>query len=230
MIKTANYCRCYCLMQSVADKLKAKLLKHTYHELPPFKLHATANDILDKTCHLFVEEGMINASMRKIAEVSGIKLASLQYHFKNSDALIAVLVGREVFYHGNMLSREFSSADNNPEAALKAAVKVCMPSTKIGDVESLIYPHIWALATHNESAKRGLGIMLSSYREVFAYLVAMVNPNLSMAHCNDRAMVITSAIEGSMLYLGLDAAPATAPKRLHTAYQDMAMSVALAEA
>jgi AcrR family transcriptional regulator len=50
---------------------------------------STKQKILDASIHLFNENGLANVRLQQIADLTGISVGNLAYHFKNKDAIVS---------------------------------------------------------------------------------------------------------------------------------------------
>jgi AcrR family transcriptional regulator len=168
------------------------------------RLHPTASTILDQGASVIVSGGAGVLTMRRVAAHAGIKLASLQYHFKTFDALVSALFHREWRAVADVLWNTVEEIERQEMAAIPAlrkAVESFMPPAERADqVPHKIYYHLMAFCSYDSGTFPKAKAFYRFYNTLIAYLVARVNPSLSAAECLTRATLITSTLEGSCVY------------------------------
>lgn len=178
------------------QQLVSKKLSRKYEEL-----HPTAENILDKTMHVIVNHERNMLSMRKIASLAGIKLASLQRYFKTFEGLITALIEREM----RLVMQNWMDFSKTPEGELgdkdllKELRHILPSAARVKSDRMRMYLHLWAYATHNKIAGSALKELYHYATLRFAYLVANLNPKLTKEQCLNRAIVLLSATEGNLV-------------------------------
>jgi TetR/AcrR family transcriptional regulator, cholesterol catabolism regulator len=89
--------------------------------------------ILDAAAALFVESGYEATSLRRLAELAGIKAGSLYYHFESKDDLLTAVLRRGV----EVMHRAFDEADQRTTGSAPAE-----------RVEAHVRAHLAALFEH----------------------------------------------------------------------------------
>ena len=85
------------------------------------KQHSKA-EILAKTIPLFAEAGFTGVSMRQIAQVVGIKAASLYHYFPDKQSLYIAALSQAFSKHADFMSESFT-LPVSPEMRLQHLVK-----------------------------------------------------------------------------------------------------------
>jgi AcrR family transcriptional regulator len=158
-----------------------------------------ANEILLAAEALLREAGVDGFSMRRLADRVGIKLASLQYHFRSKGLLMEALVERseEIYQQGLMLL--LRDLGDQPKALFEAVIDwMCKENVEGGNLDF----QLWALAAHDPIANAALDRYMASYRELLFELMAAINPKQKAPTRWRRAALISTMIEGSLLIIG----------------------------
>ena len=80
---------------------------------------ATACEILDAAVALVEEVGAENFSARKVAERSGLKLASVQYYFPTRAALVRAMIEYWIDDYHDRLIAKLTGQSADPAAAMR---------------------------------------------------------------------------------------------------------------
>lgn len=108
----------------MASSTTARVTSHEGSELPDdARATGTRRRILEAGLELFAERGYYAASIRDIAELAGMRSASLYTHFSSKEAILAelVLLGNEV--HHRLLVTALLEAGSDPTDQLVALVR-----------------------------------------------------------------------------------------------------------
>ena len=157
------------------------------------------SEILDAAEYLLKKDGLPSFSMRRVADRVGIKLASLQHHFKTKGQLMEALVERSEDLYQQDLTRLLHKLGDRPEELFVAVIDwMCTENDKGGNLDF----QFWALAAHDSVANAALDRYMASYRELLFELMTAINPKQKPATRWRRAALISTMIEGSLLILG----------------------------
>jgi AcrR family transcriptional regulator len=182
-------------------------------------LHPTAAAILDQGAKIVASSGGAALSMRTVAKLVDIKLASLQYHFRTFDAFIEALFAREFGRVADLLWAELlkieASVASPSDALRRAASTFMVEGAEVSPLEDKLYFPLLVFCAYHESAKPKLRAFFDFYNALMAFLVSQVNPNLDEEECMDRAIMITTALEGANIYAVLWAGGTRANEVVH---------------
>ena len=203
-------------MTEVRDELRSTLRtqRREIKKLFSVALHPTAASILNHGAEVIVSGGGGAFSMRTVAAKAGVKLASLQYHFKTFDQLVSALFTREWGFIADILWETFEKTEaqsTKPIEALRSAVEAFMPPESSPERHRMYY-HLLSFCSHDRDAFHKARAFYRYYNTLIACLIADVNPNLHSAECVSRATMITSTLEGTCVYTILRAGGAGAEK------------------
>jgi AcrR family transcriptional regulator len=156
-------------------------------------------EILDAAEDLLSKEGLAGFSMRRLADRVGIKLASLQHHFRSKGQLMEALIARSEDLYQQDLTRLLHELGDKPEELFVAVIDwMCRENDTGGNLDF----QFWALAAHDPIANAALDRYMASYRELLFELMTAINPKQKPATRWRRAALISTMIEGSLLILG----------------------------
>ena len=220
-------------MSEITDQLRASLRRQRrqIRKLFSLGLHPTASSILDQGAKVIISGGGGALTMRAVATRAGIKLASLQYHFKTFDQLVAALFTREFGFIADVLWKTLERLESQsipPAEGLRTAVEQFMPLEDQPDgSRHQIYYHLLAFCSYNSDAFQKAKAFYRFYNTLIGFLVSRMNPSLPAAECLARATMITSTLEGSCIYTILRAGELTAEKAVHREIGPLAVYYAL---
>jgi AcrR family transcriptional regulator len=161
-----------------------------------------AEAIVADAIRLIAEEGYAEFTLRKVAARNGIKLASLQYHFKTKEALVNAVLDQVLRDY----EKRFNEGDPAlydsiaPEQLLEFTIDFILKDTQRADSSNFFF-QFWAMSCHDPSAARIQEEIYALYRRTFSQLIKMLNPTLSAAERNTRSILVVSMLEGLMLFI-----------------------------
>ena len=182
--------------------MKKKLLTLKDQRTGASRQSPRAEAIVADAIRLVAEEGYAEFTLRKVAARNGIKLASLQYHFKTKEALInAVLdqILRDYEKRFNEGAPELY-ASLGPEQLLNFTIDFALKDTQRADSSNFFF-QLWAMSCHDASAARIQEQIYALYRKTFSELIKILNPALPAAERNLRSILIVSMLDGLMLFI-----------------------------
>jgi AcrR family transcriptional regulator len=156
---------------------------------------ATACEILDAAVALVEEVGAENFSAHKVAERSGLKLASVQYYFPTRAALVRAMIEYWIDDYHDRLITKLTGQSADPAAAMRDYLDFLM-------VESLalrgraFWNYVWSLADLDADVSAALTQFMTLYRSLFALLIRRVNSALSEREALRLAAALSSMIDG----------------------------------
>ena len=165
---------------------------------------ARKDEILEAARRILIEEGHHRLTMRNVAEHVGIKLASLQYHFPNREALVSALIqsGNEIYKSlvSSLLGDVDSSATGPAIAAMLDRV-----FEEYQDERTLnFHEQIWALSIRDPH-------MMEQYREGYAdiwnsavEIIGRIDPESSEAERRMRAALIIALVDGLETFMSVE--------------------------
>ena len=161
-----------------------------------------AEAIVADAIRLITEEGYGEFTLRKVAARNGIKLASLQYHFKSKEALLNALLDQVLRDYEKRFTQGAAEfyASIGPEKLLEFTIDFALKDTQRADSSNFFF-QLWAMSCHDPSAARIQEQIYAIYRKTFSELIKMLNPALSAAERNIRSILIVSMLEGLMLFI-----------------------------
>jgi len=79
--------------------------------------------IFDTAIHLFIKKGVVNTSMREIAEAVGITTGGLYHFVKSKDEIIRMVTENSMYMHESVKNLRNNLGDVSPTEAFRACVK-----------------------------------------------------------------------------------------------------------
>jgi len=161
-----------------------------------------AEAIVADAIGLITEAGYSEFSLRKVAARNGIKLASLQYHFKTKEELLDAVLEQVLFEFGERFKAGDPAvyASLMPEQLLELTVDFVLSECQRSESSDFFF-QLWAMSCHDASAARIQAEIYALYRKTFRELIQMLNPALTAAQRDSRSVVVISLLEGLMLFI-----------------------------
>jgi len=184
---------------SLGSPVFRRLLTRLEQTIAATPIEGRRDEILRAAEALLREGGLDGFSMRRVADRVGIKLASLQYHFRSRGLLMEALLERSFEVYHQDLMRLIRELGDQPKALFEAVIDwICEVNTEGGNLTF----QLWALAAHDPIANAALDRYMATYRELLFELMAGVNPKQKTQTRWHRAALISTMIEGSLLIIG----------------------------
>lgn len=159
------------------------------------------SEIVLAAAALLEEHGEAGFSLREVAKVVGMKLASLQYHFPNKAALMTAILNRVMDTYLGEIEAAVASAGNDPVQQLKSAARAL---SGLGDTEAdevRLEIHLWSMALTDPLVRKTLNECHKYYIDKMAGMIAAANSKIGAQEAQKRAVLIASLQEGSMLFM-----------------------------
>jgi AcrR family transcriptional regulator len=161
-------------------------------------------EILIAAIGLIADEGYASLSMRALARVVGMKLGSLQYHFRSSDELLKAIVGFVSASYDESFAELRKNTKQNPRQnkahpSLEEIVAFVMDD-KVGAniVSDKLWPQLWAMQQVEPLVSDLVDNIYSTYLKVLEQALRNVGASAPRA----EALILMSMLEGSTIFLG----------------------------
>jgi AcrR family transcriptional regulator len=154
-----------------------------------------AEEILDAATEILVSVGHSGFSMRGVADHLCTRLSNVQYYFKSPGDLVHALFDRTI--QRAIQTFEARSAEDG----IKDAVNFVLDEYKSKEA-NLVFWELWALAARSNDINEVLKHFYGQYRIYIQDILQRSNPDLTLAVCKRRAIIIISLLEGLSLFLG----------------------------
>jgi AcrR family transcriptional regulator len=161
-------------------------------------------EILIAAIGLIADEGYASLSMRALARVVGMKLGSLQYHFRSSDELLKAIVGFVSASYDESFAELRQNTKQNPRQnkahpSLEEIVTFVIDD-KVGAniVSDKLWPQLWAMQQVEPLVSDLVENIYSTYLKVLEQALRNVGASAPRA----EALLLMSMLEGSTIFLG----------------------------
>lgn len=154
------------------------------------------NEIIKAAIEMVADEGYASLSMRALAREVGMKLASLQYHFKSSDELLKAIVN----YVAEAYRKSFAALyDSQDAAGVREIVAFSLADdTDLGLVSDRLWPQLWAMQQVEPLVSDLVEDIYSTYLDALEQ--ALIRQRSAAPHT--EALLLMSVLEGSTLFMG----------------------------
>lgn len=165
-------------------------------------------EILIAAIDLIADEGYASLSMRALARVVGMKLGSLQYHFRNSDELLKAIISfvsasydesfAELRQHAKQSSKQ-ERRQKKVHLSLEEIVTFVMDDKGGANIVSdKLWPQLWAMQQVEPLVSDLVEEIYSTYLKVLEQALRRVGASAPRA----EALLLMSMLEGSTIFLG----------------------------
>ena len=168
---------------------------------------------------MIVDQGYSSLTMRALARDVGMKLASLQYHFKTTDDLIRAVVGHidDVYAHS---FSQFQS--RHQEMSLREVVRFVLEDEAGTTLSSdRLWPQLWAMQQVEP-------LVSELVEEIYARYLEALEASLSRAGSSApraEALCLMSMLEGTTLFVGEGRRWEKDAKEVHSAVMAMVENI-----
>lgn len=150
---------------------------------------------------LLEAHGEAGLSLREVAKVVGMKLASLQYHFPNKAELMTAILSHIMDAYLAEIDSAIASAGGDPVEQLKSAARVLSGLEETEADDGRLEVHLWSMALTDPLVRKTMNECHRYYIDKMASMIAAANWAIDAQEAQKRAVLIASLQEGSMLFL-----------------------------
>ena len=152
--------------------------------------------ILQAAIGIIATKGYRALTMRALARASGMKLGALQYHFRTREDMLRALAA----YISDAYRRSLEALDlNDGEPSLKDLVRIALVDPEeLKDLGDGLFTQLWAMARVEPLIHEKLHEFYAAYVERIAERLTALGSRAPVVD----ALVITSLVEGSVLFTG----------------------------
>ncbi len=154
-------------------------------------------EILDAATQILVEDGYGRFSMRRVAEMLGLRISNVQYYFNGHGELLSALFDRS-------LQESVSAFDaRQGQDTMEDAVSFVLEGQLHLDY-CLMFWELWALAARDPDIDDVFKSYYAHYQNSIEQMLALRNPGLSTSVKKRRAIIVMSLFEGLSLFRGVE--------------------------
>lgn len=168
----------------------------------PSKAKERRDGILDAMEICVREQGIAHASMRRIAEQSGLSLQMISHYFGNRQSLIFAFVER--LSERLLAETEMADTGNTPKERLHNIIHFsCDGRYKALTGNDVIGREIWGMAERDEQIR---ALVWSAYERVLGLLedlLCVVYPHVTETQCRATAYAIMCLVEANEFFSGI---------------------------
>ena len=159
-------------------------------------------EILEVSIKVFASGGNTGFTQTRVASDAGIRLATLQHYFGTRDELLRSTIEEMAKRYLGRYRTLARDKLRSPEARLDAIIdEVFAALTGPGSILSAFALHCWSLAEHEAFARDLMVEVTGEFQEIFAGLVAKINPALPSGECMLRGALIVSHLQGLLVFI-----------------------------
>ncbi len=159
-------------------------------------------EIIQVARDILTSEGFHKLTLRNIANQVGIKLASLQYHFKNRAALIEALIEQasenDLSRAKNLLQIE---QGEDPRLQIDQGIRIELDEHKSKE-ENQFFNQMMAMAIEEPAAQELIDDYYQRLWAIVGDILLKFNPSLGEEECLNSSAQILSLLEGSGFLIG----------------------------
>lgn len=173
---------------------------------------ARIEEILDKAAEVLTRDGHAAFNLRKVAAEVGVRLATIQHHFANREALLSATITKAMQGWGQKFQDSARRSGRDPVRRLRALQRLNLDLLDDPLTGPLIV-ECFALAQHDSSVHAVVSSQYHDYLQFYADQLREIRPDLGNEILMSFATVLAAQIEGLVLLLHRDdpAAPRRAP-------------------
>lgn len=163
----------------------------------------TQRVILETALQIFLEYGYGSFSIQKVSEYCGLSRGNVSYYYPTRNALLHDLL--QAVVSGYTAEFEEVSRDEtlNAEEKFLKIIEMIMMDLSTPETTSF-FPELWALANHDEDAKREMELLYRSARIHLTELLKDINPSLTEKERELFGLFVSAAMEGHTPFVGHD--------------------------
>jgi AcrR family transcriptional regulator len=154
------------------------------------------NEILQTAIELIADEGYVSLTMRALARACGIKLGTLQFHFRTYEDMLRALVD----YISKSYHRSFQALQDRDEPPGLREIVIFVLDDEAGDAlcGDRLWPQLWAMQQVEPLVSDLVEDLYAYYVEILEH--ALEREGSGAPHI--EALTLISLLEGSTIFLG----------------------------
>lgn len=154
------------------------------------------NEILQAAIKMIADEGYASLTMRALARACGIKLGTLQFHFRTSEDMLRALVD----YIAKSYQRSFESLQGRDEPPDLREIVTFVLDDEAGDAlcGDRLWPQLWAMQQVEPLVSDLVEDLYTYYVEILER--ALERKGSDTPHA--EALALISLLEGSTIFMG----------------------------
>lgn len=158
-------------------------------------------DIIQMALTIFVEEGLVSLTTRRVARELDISIGNLLYYFGTKEDLLQAIIEHVVRGYDEGLTQESKLFPHSPPKRFKAFIRYIISDTKKPEVQGFFY-QFWGMSTHNELAAKLREDMYRHFNEQATEILAGVHPKMSAAELGALSLSTITVLEGLHVVYG----------------------------
>ncbi|TDN59171.1 TetR/AcrR family transcriptional regulator [Paraburkholderia sp. BL10I2N1] len=159
-------------------------------------------EILEVSISVFASEGNAGFTQRRVASDAGVRLSTLQHYFGTREDLLRATLKAMANRYLELYRTIARDKLRSPEARLDAIVDEAFAAlTGPGTNVSAFALESWSLAEHEAFARDLTAEITGEFQEIFATLVAKINPALTSGECALRGALLISHLQGLVVFI-----------------------------
>lgn len=127
--------------------------------------------VLDAAAALIADEGLLAATMRRIADVSGVSLGTLTHHFKSLDELLGATLERASSSFTQALAQSQADDDRPADVRLAAMFEAVLPVRAAPARQWRLWLQFWSRALYDGALSRVNARRYRAWRTAIAGLI-----------------------------------------------------------
>ncbi len=156
-----------------------------------------ADEIVAVATGVLERDGLDGFVMRRIAELTDMKLGNLQYYFPTRDDLLDAVVRSEFARDLAVIDAAQSDA---PDRRLATIVRTL--SARWSDRDASVYLPIAVLALHDRRFQETLSEIYATFYDRMGAIVSEIDPTATADLAHRRAVLMTALLDGASVQPG----------------------------
>jgi AcrR family transcriptional regulator len=159
--------------------------------------------------NILIEQGYGNLSLRAVASGCDVRVATIQYFFRDKATLFEAVVDSILSEYDAVYERLECEAVGDTRANLRNMISFLVEDNRNPKTAGLFY-EIWNLAHRDAAVRRGMQRLYDAQLGRFTALVQSLSPKGDPVAAVQRAAVIMAATEGLLMIIGYGKKPPSA--------------------
>lgn len=160
-------------------------------------------EIIEAAANLFLRDGFTQFTMRNVAAAVGIRLGSLQHHFRSREVLLAATLTYVMSGWSIPIVEAAKRQDLSVVERLKEILRINL-RLMIDEPAAPVLFELFALTQHDDYAMQVAHEAYLQFRRTFADLLSEANAKLSDEQLMAHATLIVAQTEGLTLFVRPD--------------------------
>ncbi|MDU8944341.1 TetR/AcrR family transcriptional regulator [Ovoidimarina sediminis] len=163
--------------------------------------HATVERIILAAQQMLIEVGSADLTMRKVAEVAGLSLGNVTYHFPSKRDLLIALIQRLTTQYAEQFKQILGEIAKDPNTTLDQLVRWLLGDAAEYETAA-IFRELWAMSLHDDVIRDCIDSFYDRHMAEVAAMLEDLYPEVDSQAAAEFVQILAMLSEGTAVLYG----------------------------